>query len=177
MGATITLEQIITFLLETPMFRDLDPNELSEIVHIMQVLRLRPGQTFFREGDRGDSWYVLYDGSAEVLKDSGLDNRTIATLGSRACFGEMAILDGSTRSATVVATEDSTVFRFHKDAFDALLANDNLAAYKLVYQMAKVLAHRQRDTTSQLAEMLRERVEPAPLDRLEPLVERSAVTE
>jgi len=177
MAATITLEEIITFLLETPMFRDLDASELSEIVHIMQVLRLRPGQTFFREGDRGDSWYVLYSGAVEVRKDSGLDTRTIANLVPRACFGEMAILDGSTRSATVLATEESTVFRFHKDAFDALLANDNLAAYKLVYQMAKVLASRQRDTTLQLAEMLRDRPSPPEIDRLGSLVERSAVTE
>ena len=80
MGSTITLESIITFLLETPMFGDLDAAELSEIVHIMQVLRLRDGQTVFREGDRGDSWYVLFEGAAEVLKDTGLETRSIAEL-------------------------------------------------------------------------------------------------
>jgi len=150
----ITLEAIITFLLETPMFRDLDAAELSEIVHIMQVQRLREGQTVFREGDRGDSWYVLYEGSAEVLKDAGIETRSIAQLGPRACFGEMAILDGSARSATVRAASACTAFRFHKDAFDALLENDNLAAYKLVYQMARVLAPRQRETTSRLPDLL-----------------------
>lgn len=177
MATQITLEAIITFLLETPMFRDLDAAELSEIVHIMQVQRLRQGQTVFREGDRGDSWYVLYEGAAEVLKDAGIETRPIAQLGPRACFGEMAILDGSNRSATVRAQSECTAFRFHKDAFDALLANDNLAAYKLVYQMARVLAARQRETTSRLADLLHGPGERPMQDTIQPIVERSAVTE
>ena len=178
MGSTITLESIITFLLETPMFGDLDAAELSEIVHIMQVLRLRDGQTVFREGDRGDSWYVLFEGAAEVLKDTGLETRSIAELGPRACFGEMAILDGSTRSATVKATSEATAFRFHKDAFDSLLASNNLAAYKLVYQMARVLARRQRETTTRLADLLETDTQTRPVaDALRPIVDRSAVTE
>lgn len=177
MGTTITLEDVLTFLLETPMFGDLDAAELSEILHIMQILRLREGQTVFREGDRGDSWYVLYEGAADVLKDTGLETRTIVTLGPRACFGEMAILDGSTRSATVRCTEPCITFRFHKDAFDALLENGNLAAYKLVYQMARVLAARQRETTGRLADLLDVGTEQPVRDTIAPIVERSAITE
>ena len=87
-----------------------------------------------------------------------------------------AASDGSTRSATVKATTEATAFRFHKDAFDTLLANDNLAAYKLVYQMARVLAARQRQTTSRLADLLE--VDGPPVrDSLRPIVDRSVVTE
>lgn len=177
MSSTITLEDVLTFLLETPMFGDLDAGELSEIVHIMQILRLREGQFVFREGDRGDSWYVLYEGAAEVLKDTGIETRTIVTLGPRSCFGEMAILDGSTRSATVQATESCTAFRFHKDAFDALLEDGNLAAYKLVYQMARVLASRQRDTTTRLADLLDDTPAQPVRDTIQPIIAGSAVTE
>ena len=73
MGA-ITLEEIITFLLEAPMFGDLDASELSQIVHIMQIQRFRAGQAVFREDDAGDAWYVLFEGQVEVIKDSGIDN-------------------------------------------------------------------------------------------------------
>ena len=101
---SITLEQIITFLLETPMFGDLDAAELSQIVHIMQLQRVREGQPIFREGDPGDAWYVIYEGGAEVHKSTDfLPARRIATLSPRSCFGEMAILDHSPRSASVVA--------------------------------------------------------------------------
>lgn len=177
MGTPITLESIITFLLETPMFGDLDESELSEIVGILQIQQLREGQFAFREGEVGAAWYVVFDGTVEVLKDTGVELHTVATLGPRSCFGEMAILDGSRRSATVRSMTTSTVFRFPKAAFDALLANDNIAAYKLVYQMARVLAARQRRTTARLAELV-ERDEADPVrPHLAPLVDTARIPE
>ena len=152
---TITLEQIINFLLEAPMFGDLDAAELSQIVHIMQVQRVRDGQPIFREGDPGDAWYVIFQGAAEVHKSQEfLPSRRIASLGPRACFGEMAILDHSPRSATVVSRGETTVFRFPRKDFEALRAEGNLAAYKLVYEMAKVLCARARSITQQLSDAL-----------------------
>jgi len=177
MGTTITLEQIINFLLEAPMFGDLNPTELSEVVHIMQVQRLRSGQYVFREGDVGDAWYVLFEGEVEVVKDTGFGNRTVAVLGPRACFGEMAILDGSTRSATIMARSACTAFRFPRAEFAELLANGNLSAYKLVHQMALVLVARQRQTTSRLVELLREDRGSAIRDGLTPIVQQQSVTE
>lgn len=161
MTTTITLEQIITFLLEAPMFGDLDPAQLSEIVHIMQVRRIRHGQAIFKEGDPGDAWYVIFEGEADVTKNDDFGPpKVIAQIGPRACFGEMAILDHSPRSASVTARGASTVFRFPRDAFESLLAEDNLAAYKLVYQMAKVLTVRARNTTQQLSDALADRTAP-----------------
>lgn len=177
MVSSITLEEIVRFLLAAPMFGDLDAGELSEIVHIMQIQRLRPKQAVFREGDRGDAWYVVYDGRVEVLKDSGFDNSVIAVLGEGACFGEMAILDGSTRSATVRATENATLFGFPRDEFDELLEEGNLAAYKLVHQMARVLAKRQRETTASLAEMMDTTPAPPFGDEVGSIVRESSVSE
>jgi CRP-like cAMP-binding protein len=153
--ASITLEQIINFLLEAPMFGDLDAAQLSQIVHIMQVQRLRDGQIVFREGEPGDAWYVIFDGTLDVFKaEDFLPDQRIATLGARACFGEMAILDHSPRSASVVARGEATVFRFPRKEFESLLHEDNLAAYKLIYEMAKVLSARARRTSQQLSEAL-----------------------
>ena len=177
MSATITLEQIINFLLEAPMFGDLDPTELSQIVHIMQVQRIRGGQAIFREGDAGDAWYVIYEGSAAVFKDAAGPHRSIATLAPRSCFGEMAILDHSPRSATVIATSDSTMFRFPRREFEGLLANDNLAAYKLIYEMAKVLCSHARVTTQQLSEALANTTPDVLHDRAQRLVEDRSVSE
>lgn len=152
---TITLEQIINFLLEAPMFAELDAAELSEIVHIMQVQRVRGGTAVFREGDPGDAWYVIYAGRAEVLKGNEfLPTQRLCVLGPRSCFGEMAILDHSSRSASVIAVDDCTVFRFPRRDFDLLLSEGNLAAYKLIYEMAKVLSTRQRRITQDLTEAL-----------------------
>jgi CRP-like cAMP-binding protein len=178
-ATSITLEQIINFLLEAPMFGDLDAVQLSQIVHIMQVQRVRDGQIVFREGDPGDAWYVIFEGLADVYKaDDFLPSRRIASLGPRSCFGEMAILDHSPRSASVVARGEATMFKFPRKDFEHLLAEDNLAAYKLIYEMAKVLCVRARNTAQQLSEALADRGTP---DRLHKttvnLVEGQSVSE
>jgi CRP-like cAMP-binding protein len=89
----------------------------------------------------------------------------------------MAILDGSPRSASVRARTASTVFRFPHEDFQTLLRLDNLAAYKLVYHMAKVLVARQRNTTAQLAELLKENQDRLVQEGLSPIVERSSLSE
>ena len=68
--STLTLEGIIGFLLDTPMFAGLEPEELTQIVHIMQVQRVRGGQRVFREGEAGDAWYVAGPaGDLRLLRD------------------------------------------------------------------------------------------------------------
>ena len=70
MNGELTLEQVIAFLVDAPMFGDLDASELSQVVQVMQVQRLRAGQWVFREGDIGDAWYVVFDGEVEVVDES-----------------------------------------------------------------------------------------------------------
>lgn len=160
------------------MFGDLDAAQLSQIVHILQVQRVRQGHYLFHEGRPGDAWYVLFEGGVEVVKESPEEGeQVLAVIGPRGCFGEMAILDGSPRSAGVRATETSTVFRFPREDFQELLDADNLAAYKLVHQMALVLVARQRRTTSSLATMLREHRDHPVREGLTPLVEASSPSE
>lgn len=157
MELSLTLEQVIDFLLETDLFCDLDAGELGDIVQIMQLQRFRPEQAIFSEGDAGNAWFVIYEGSARVEKrDPFTPTRQVATLGSHACFGEMAILDDSPRSASVTATEDTTAFRFPAAMFQMLLEEHSVAAYKLVHAMAKTLCVRQRRMNQQLSELVDE---------------------
>jgi CRP-like cAMP-binding protein len=147
----ISLEAVINFLVDTPLFRDLDAAERGDVARIMEVQRLERGERVFREGDEGDAWYVVFDGTANVMKNLGSTDTRIAALGPGACFGEMAILDGMARSASVVAEGPLTVFRFRRERFDGLLDNGSLGAYKLVAAMARSLSQRQRILTQQLA--------------------------
>lgn len=177
MPSAITLEEIIDFLLGASMFGDLDPTELAEIVQIMQVQRMRPDQYVFRQGDLGDAWYVIYDGEAEVVKESEVGSSHIASLGPASCFGEMAVLDGSTRSATVRTVSACTAFRFPRAAFQELLNQNTLAAYKLVYQMALVLAARQRNTTTRFADLMGSSRTDDYLEQLGPIIREASLAE
>ena len=168
------------------MFGDLDPTQLSQVVHIMQVRRVRKGQPIFKEGDPGDAWFVIFEGGADVTKatDFGPD-KVIARFavemdrrGAGDPVGEMAMLDHSSRSASVIASSETTVFRFPRTEFEALLEADNLAAYKLVYQMAKVLTVRARQTTQRLSDALADRDRPQQLrETSRSLVEGQSVSE
>lgn len=181
MDHPVTLEQVISFLLETPLFEDLTPNELAEVVQIMLFQRLRDGQWVFQESDEGDAWFVIFRGECVVTKNAPDGAaRTIAMLQSRSCFGEMAIIDGSARSASIRARGDVTVFKFPRESFQELLSRGSLAAYKLIYAMARVLCGRQRTITQQLTSVIEDEVQTVQTslrDQLQSLVEEYKVSE
>jgi len=154
MEPKVTRERLITFLIETPMFENLEPSEIMEIIHIVDMEQYQAGDIVFREGDAGDAWFVLYKGAVDVLKHGATGEKKITELGPQACFGEISILDGSPRSATIRVSEDSVVFRVPREAFAELLDNDHLVAYKLLHHMAILLAERQRTTTLRLSQLL-----------------------
>jgi len=159
MDKPVTLEQVIDFLLGAPLFSGLDPAELADVVRIMQVQRVRDGHDVFREGDDGDAWFVVFRGDIVVSKASQFGpQRTVAVLGAHSCFGEMAVLDGSARSASVRVKGDATLFRFPREAFGRLVEEGNQGAYKLVLAMARVLSQRLRGLTQQLSELMTEGV-------------------
>jgi CRP/FNR family cyclic AMP-dependent transcriptional regulator len=151
MDQTISLETTISFLVTTPIFNGLDPAERAEVVRIMEVQQLTDGEVVFHEGDPGDGWYVIFEGKARVLKEINGRLQDVAVLDCAACFGEMAIIDGEPRSATIQAEGALTVFRFRRSSFDRLLEQGSLGAYRLVLGMARMLSLRHRQLTQDLA--------------------------
>jgi CRP-like cAMP-binding protein len=94
---------------------DIEP--LLERVHEREV---KAGETVFHQGDAGDALYIVANGSVEVLADQ----RMLAELGNGQAFGEMALLSGGARTATVRAKTDTHLLAIAKDDFDRLLAED-----------------------------------------------------
>lgn len=171
MNGPLNLEQLLSFLLDTPMFAGLDVEELSEVVHILQIRHLRTGQALFHQGDRGDAWYVVYDGEIEIRVDSEHEGQQLLDrITAPGHFGELAMLDGSPRSASALAASDATVLKVPRDAFQLLLREESLAAYKLVHQMAIALVGRHREMTRQLVDLTNRGPEPTLIERMTPLL-------
>jgi CRP-like cAMP-binding protein len=147
---------MITFLLDTPMFDKLDPSEIRELLPIIEVEEYPAGHTLFQEGEIGDAWYALYRGKVDVIKNIGADEKEIYPLSTGACFGEIALLDGAPRSATIQAIDDCVVLRVSRSAFESLLDQDHSIAYKLLRHLAVTLAQRARTTTERLSELVLE---------------------
>jgi CRP-like cAMP-binding protein len=154
MKAHISLENMITFLLTTPMFEDLEPQEIKEIIHVVEAQEFKPGDTIFQEGASGDAWYALYSGEVNVVKQSDNGELVVNTLQPGTCFGEIAILDGLPRSASIRATKQTVVLRVPLNKFNELIDNDQIIAYRLIKHMAVMLASRQRANTETLSKLL-----------------------
>ena len=98
---------------------------------------------------------MVYSGELVVTKNMPAGpSHDIARLERGDCFGEMALLDDSPRTAAVTAATPAVVLRFHRDGFNSLLAAERLSAFKLVHAMSKVLCQRQREVTQILADIV-----------------------
>jgi CRP-like cAMP-binding protein len=91
--------------------------------------RLRPlhyaaGERIIEEGSAGDSLFLVDRGELRVLRRMGGAPREIARIGAGECFGEMAMLTGQQRTATVVASTDVDVFMIDKAGFQDILAGN-----------------------------------------------------
>jgi len=154
-SASITAETLIDFLVTAPLFRALSSDELAEVAGVLEVLEIPEGYKLFDEGEEGDAWYVVYSGELVVTKNMpGGPTHDLARLERGDCFGEMALLDDSPRTAAVTADAPAIVLRFHRDGFNQLLETERLSAFKLVHAMSKVLCQRQREVTQILADIV-----------------------
>jgi small-conductance mechanosensitive channel len=98
-----------------------------------------PGEVIVREGDEGTELFVIMSGSADVEVSSGGTVSKVATMSAGAFFGEMSLLTGAPRSATVRAATPVTVLAIGKEAMAAVLAKNQ----SLVERLSETLAQRQ----------------------------------
>jgi putative ABC transport system ATP-binding protein len=114
---------ICEFLRRLPTFTTLTPAALADVAEQMTKEQFAAGAVIIRQGDIGDKFYLIYQGSMDVIIDDGTPNRRLAApLKEGDYFGEMALLANEPRSATVVAREDSVVYSLGKDDFNAAVA-------------------------------------------------------
>src|SRR5215831_15967776 len=101
---------IVDVLAASPLFRDLDSAALRELALETVTVRLGGGETLMREGDAGDAMFVVVSGRLSVV----VNEHSIAEVGRGETVGEMALLTGAPRSATVRGLRDSVLLRLSK---------------------------------------------------------------
>ncbi|HEY6960049.1 MAG TPA: cyclic nucleotide-binding domain-containing protein [Candidatus Limnocylindria bacterium] len=104
-------------LAKLPFFKGLEPAELDRIVPHLKLTRVAAGEAVFREGDPGDRYYVIREGEADVSVGGSL----VAHLGPGSGFGELALLFGKPRTATVTATKDLVLASLGRSEFGWLV--------------------------------------------------------
>jgi sulfate permease, SulP family len=119
--------------------------EIATIVRYLDRCEYAVGQTIFREGEPGQNLLMVTKGSASAyLQLPNGEQIRLATFGPGTIFGELALLDGGLRSATIVADDSLVCYSLNKSEFDALATQTPAVAIKLLATLSRELSGRLR---------------------------------
>jgi CRP/FNR family transcriptional regulator, cyclic AMP receptor protein len=138
--ATGGSQGVVELLRRVPLFSELSTAELERVAQV-GIPRSFPRETrIFHEGDSGDACYIVREGSCRVTREHP-DGRaiTLATLGPGAIFGELAMLDGERRSASVETTENTELVALPASDVRKLIREHPEMAEKLVVALTRRL--------------------------------------
>ena len=139
-------------LTEIPFFNFLDESERITLAAQLEEVQIPEGQVLFNYGEPGDCLYVIRGGKAEVFFKDDTGNRIVLEVaGTGDVVGELSLLDGGPRTASVVVTENVDALRLDRGDLDQFLRRHPAAAIDLLSAMARrlrVSAERLRHTAS-----------------------------
>ncbi|MCG6871501.1 MAG: Crp/Fnr family transcriptional regulator [Gammaproteobacteria bacterium] len=138
-----------TFLADVPLFEGLASTELASIARHAVSREVVRNAVLLREGERPSSLYIVQTGMVRVLvSDEQGRELVLSELGPRAIFGELALIDGEPRSATVVAMEPTLLTVLSRNAFTVCLGEQP----EIAIQLLRHLSRRMRELTGNLKE-------------------------
>ena len=138
----------------SPLFQGLEAEQVREIVRAAQKLHLVAGEDLFEQGQEALAMYILQSGEVQVraTNEQGED-MILAMLGAGTIVGELALIDGGPRSASVEALSDCVVYRLSREAFGQLRAKRRPAAYKVIFNLTLAVDERRRQTEARINEV------------------------
>ncbi len=137
-GARPTLGRAgVAILAEVPLFAGLSRRHLRRIAGLAEEVRFAAGRTVVQYDSRGNAFYVIVDGRARVM--TGYSSRAFARLGPGDFFGELALLDGGPRTATVVAETPLETIRILRADFRRMLKDEPEVSLKLLEELSRRL--------------------------------------
>jgi len=114
--------RIIEFLRRCPIFANSSPTTLTDVAQKMVNERFAPGSTIVRQGEEGDKFYLVRKGTVEVRREADGVSEPVAELRPGDFFGEVALISGDRRNATVVASSAAVLYSLKKQDFLSALA-------------------------------------------------------
>ena len=149
------------------LFADMAEENLEKIKRIFSLVEVTAGEKVIQEGETGDEMYILVKGRVRITKSmilkgmslpfSDLQNtrKVLATLDGKLCplFGEMALLDRDTRSATVETLEPSEFLKTDRDSFFALVEKEPVIGCRLLTALGRRLTSTVRKNNGELVKL------------------------
>jgi CRP-like cAMP-binding protein len=123
-------KELVELLSRCDLLRHLPADAIENILSNVRQRQLKPQEILFHAGDPSDAFFIVARGFVEVVDDESLPEKNngaikiIAKLGPGNVFGEMGLISGNVRTATILSTEGAEVLEIERDDFHALLAAD-----------------------------------------------------
>lgn len=115
-------------LKEISIFRECSSKELKSISRLLTQVNVKPGSVLTKQGDPGREFMIILEGQATVRRDG----KVLATLGPGDFFGELAVIAGVPRNATITADTDMVVEALNRREFSSLLDGSPKIAKKIL---------------------------------------------
>jgi CRP/FNR family transcriptional regulator, cyclic AMP receptor protein len=127
----------VALLAQVPLFAGLSRRHLRRLAGLAEEVRFGANRTVVQYGSRGNAFFVIVEGRAKVM--AGYSTRAFARLGPGDFFGELALLDGGPRTASVVAETPLVTIRIPRAEFRKMLKSEPDVAVKLLEELSKRL--------------------------------------
>jgi putative two-component system response regulator len=142
--------EINAILARSELFSGLSLESIERIARHLKSVRFEEGSLICREGEPGDSMYMIVDGRVSVLKDMGWGQHELKQLGRNESFGEMSLISKERRSATVKTLARTECLEFDQAGFSFLLDQDSLFAQKIAKVVTSRLSALDQRTSNEL---------------------------
>ena len=131
-------------LAQVPLFAGLPPRHLKRIGDLTEEVRFMEGATVVRQGDAGDTFFVILEGEAKVAGPSG---RVVNRLRPGEYFGEISLLDGGPRTASVVAETPLRMLALSRSALLRVVQREPAVGVRLLGHVAMMLRRLERSAS------------------------------
>ena len=137
-------------LMAIPTLRDFEVNSLGALLKLSKVRQYDFGECIINEGDRDPWLYILISGKVRIVKE----DKELAVLRRNGdIFGEMGLLGGTPRSASVYAATEAVCLTTDASRIGSMSLNDKMTFYCMLYRLlAEVVTDRLRTTSEELVE-------------------------
>lgn len=126
-----SMDDDVALLGGVPLFGELPIDLLTQVAQAAETVAVGAGEMLFRQGDRGETLYIVRSGRLEVL----VDDEIVRVHGRGEAFGELALLSGGVRTASVRARRDSDLLALHREEFDRLLDTEPAFSRALIHEL------------------------------------------
>lgn len=145
------------FLKTVNLFESMTPEQLKILTNISEEVNYQTGDILFNENDPSDYLYVIVDGEIEIVKNHGLNGELrLAVLHPKASFGELTLFGDEGRSATAIASVDSTFLAIEKEHLLLLIKENPAISTTILFQLANMI----RELNKNIQERPKEKLPP-----------------